>query len=1296
MHTEVQDGADPSLSSYRESWAYVDGLGRTRITFGQADTTANDAAPWVASGLTTYDGKGAKNYTYLDFFYAPDPSTFEPSSFVPTGTFAHTQYDSFGRPWKTFNLDGTISIENQYHALSVDSFDAADEPGGSHFAGSFATSAKDGHGRGVAAIERNRVKVLEAYETTTQLLSTGEPEAIIRTNLTSGGTVVRTMTYDTLGRMVGNYEPDTGTSPTNAWAYAYNDNGDLVGTTDARNCGANYTYDAGGRILGEDYVPCTADHAPYTAPSAAGGFEVSYSYDTQEFGGPTNWNAGRLVTVADRAGQTLYLYDARGRTVATGRKLSAPGGGLAPRSYNQYAVYDAADRLVAEQTGANDDGSSFEETSAVYTNFSKRGLVKSVGSDNGDIITSVTHDADGLPLSVVYGDALQTTTTMTYTARRQLWTVQTSRGANGPPALWTAPPSTYQPAPTFGGPPSTFQLNLENLTYTYDEVDNPIGIADGRSPNEWPAGAQPVSRSMAYDDLYRLTEIDYDYANGGDSWTSPFDAEDKAIDADPQRGVPMPRQSFASRVNQQTFAYDWLGNTVQTGDDDASGFYDRSLGSIVNGLPTAGPYQIQSAAPGSGVVTGPVGPVGILPFLTVRGAPTPRLTAAYDAAGNMTDLSVTRTGDCLPSGAICSQRFLYTWDEVGRLARARRWDVASPGDASADNPPVTTPDADLQYTYDATDDRAIKQASDGAGNVRYTLYPLDPLELRQTTWNAAVGDYDRGPETEAPYIFANGVRLGRLALAEPGDPEVTGGETHVFLELADHLGSTSVVIDRDTSELVEASAYMPYGGAESDYRPTRWDSFREDYRFTGKEEDVEVGLQYFGKRYLAPGLGRWISPDPLAVQSPENGDLNVYAYVRGRTLRNVDPDGLDDGIPAEANAPGADRKNYVVDGKIIVSWKGTGDTAYEFAEVRATTTPKDLGLGILQSLADIPLNLAKAVAYDPGDEIEQARPASENDTQRASREVLGPLVLSVIGEALGAGPEADPVPDVPAGDPIPSAARAAPASSEPAPVAPSQCPCFAKGTPVLTPVGLAPIEALSVGNDVLTRNPETGEIVARRILRVYITPERTTLRVTLNDGDGRLEEIRATENHPFWVSSRGWTPASQLRPGDALWSLDNNVRVVSVSSAAGKETVYNLEVDEVHTYVVGRGAALVHNSCPCTGTYGELRRAGVKDAHHIIQDAAVRDIPGYSQGDAPAVQLPGPSTRVGSPHYEATQVQRQAGGGTYAAERRIGYKALRRGGLSPADAKANINNADAYFQSLGVTPSTPTRIPGNR
>jgi RHS repeat-associated protein len=76
-------------------------------------------------------------------------------------------------------------------------------------------------------------------------------------------------------------------------------------------------------------------------------------------------------------------------------------------------------------------------------------------------------------------------------------------------------------------------------------------------------------------------------------------------------------------------------------------------------------------------------------------------------------------------------------------------------------------------------------------------------------------------------------------------------------------------------------------------RPARWKNFREDYKFTGKEEDVEVGIQYFGKRFLNPYLGRWMSADPLAVHAL-GADLNLYAYVKGAILRAIDPNGLQD------------------------------------------------------------------------------------------------------------------------------------------------------------------------------------------------------------------------------------------------------------------------------------------------------------------------------------------------------------------------------------------------------------------
>ena len=120
-----------------------------------------------------------------------------------------------------------------------------------------------------------------------------------------------------------------------------------------------------------------------------------------------------------------------------------------------------------------------------------------------------------------------------------------------------------------------------------------------------------------------------------------------------------------------------------------------------------------------------------------------------------------------------------------------------------------------------------------------------------------------------------------------------------------------MVLDQATGELVQRSTYQAYGAPESDYRPPRWEGFREDYGFTGKEADVEVGCIYFGKRHYSPALGRWLSPDPLEVHSPGSADPNLYAYVSGQPLQNTDPLGLNDddvvaAFPVEVEEDGSD------------------------------------------------------------------------------------------------------------------------------------------------------------------------------------------------------------------------------------------------------------------------------------------------------------------------------------------------------------------------------------------------------
>ncbi len=96
-----------------------------------------------------------------------------------------------------------------------------------------------------------------------------------------------------------------------------------------------------------------------------------------------------------------------------------------------------------------------------------------------------------------------------------------------------------------------------------------------------------------------------------------------------------------------------------------------------------------------------------------------------------------------------------------------------------------------------------------------------------------------------------------------------------------------------------------FRAVESDYRPQepeRWNAFREDVRYTGHWDDSQVGLIYFGARYYAPTIGRWISPDPLAIHGFA-GDPNPYAFVHGSPIGNVDPYGLDEGSQQGTQGP---------------------------------------------------------------------------------------------------------------------------------------------------------------------------------------------------------------------------------------------------------------------------------------------------------------------------------------------------------------------------------------------------------
>ncbi len=70
----------------------------------------------------------------------------------------------------------------------------------------------------------------------------------------------------------------------------------------------------------------------------------------------------------------------------------------------------------------------------------------------------------------------------------------------------------------------------------------------------------------------------------------------------------------------------------------------------------------------------------------------------------------------------------------------------------------------------------------------------------------------------------------------------------------------------------------------------------KSHKFTGKERDIESGLDDFVARHYASSLGRFMQPDPLFatplhVVNPQR--WNMYAYVVNNPTNYIDPDGKD-------------------------------------------------------------------------------------------------------------------------------------------------------------------------------------------------------------------------------------------------------------------------------------------------------------------------------------------------------------------------------------------------------------------
>ena len=155
---------------------------------------------------------------------------------------------------------------------------------------------------------------------------------------------------------------------------------------------------------------------------------------------------------------------------------------------------------------------------------------------------------------------------------------------------------------------------------------------------------------------------------------------------------------------------------------------------------------------------------------------------------------------------------------------------------------------------------------------------------------------------------------------------------------------------------------------------------------------------------------------------------------------------------------------------------------------------------------------------------------------------------------------------------------------------------------VATEEGHLPIENIKIGDYVWATDPETGETALKQVVNTFINETTAVTHVTING-----EVITSTQTHPYYVANAGWVLAKNLRAGDILVMLNGEQVVLEFVQHEILESpivTYNFEVEDFHTYYVGKTDVLVHNKCfrgnlmDATGWTKDMAKG--YDAHHVF------------------------------------------------------------------------------------------------
>jgi RHS repeat-associated protein len=465
------------------------------------------------------------------------------------------------------------------------------------------------------------------------------------------------------------------------------------------------------------------------------------------------------------------------------------------------------------------------------------------------------------------------------------------------------------------------------------------------------------------------------------------------------------------------------------------------------------------------------------------------------------------------------------WDKEGHLETL----------AETGQPTVT-------YTYDASGRRLISSTPN-----KKTLYLPDGTELEKLG-------------TDNPMARRHYGTAVRDA----------GGLKWIF---TNHQASSTVQVDSTTLSSVRRR-FMPYGEPRGP-QPSGWLGTKS---YVGGTKD-DTGLTHLGAREYDPGLGRFVSVDPV-MDLTDPQQWHAYSYSSSSPVTNSDPSGLREKEASDKGGTGRPIIESIARGV----WNGW---------LRVNSAPIEGAWSLLKGT----YQQTKA-QYDAVISGQKSIGAAYFDWQMYSASVSIQVLISpitTVQEMIVEGSRA--IDDAKSGDWQGAAEHATVATADFAytvatVVAAGQAlkglrACthsFAPATPVLMADGTTkPIANVAVGDQVLATDPETGVSEAKQVTQVHINQDQELTDLTIyNESTGETSTIHTTWHHPFWnATDHQWTDAANLQPGtelrDPLDELSLTVQVVS--NVVGDAKMHDLTVADSHTYYVMAAdtPVLVHN-----------------------------------------------------------------------------------------------------------------------